>query len=238
MSRSERLLDLIQILRRHRRPVSGRTLAGEMGVSIRTLYRDIATLQGQGAPIEGEAGLGYVLKPGFMLPPLMFTDEEIEAVVLGSRWVAKQPDKRLSAAATDALAKIAAVLPDDLREDLDANALLVGPGAPAQGRCLRWPRRLAIRNERKLGFLYRDGAGAQSQRMVWPFAIGFFDKVRVMVAWCETRQDFRHFRADRMSGLNATDVRYPRRRQSLLKEWRATLDTPQAGRDASKGTGR
>lgn len=238
MSRSERLLDLIQILRRHRRPVSGRTLAGEMGVSIRTLYRDIATLQGQGAPIEGEAGLGYVLKPGFMLPPLMFTDEEIEAVVLGSRWVAKQPDKRLSAAATDALAKIAAVLPDDLREDLDATALLVGPGAEATEGIDLGLVRLAIRNERKLGFLYRDGAGAQSKRMVWPFAIGFFDKVRVMVAWCETRQDFRHFRADRMSGLNATDVRYPRRRQSLLKEWRATLDTPQAGRDASKGTGR
>lgn len=129
MSRSERLLDLIQILRRHRRPVSGRTLAGEMNVSIRTLYRDIATLQGQGAPIEGEAGLGYVLKPGFMLPPLMFTDEEIEAIVLGSRWVASQPDKRLSAAAADALAKIAAVLPDDLREDLDANTLLVGRAA-------------------------------------------------------------------------------------------------------------
>lgn len=238
MSRSERLLDLIQILRRHRRPVSGRTLAGEMGVSIRTLYRDIATLQGQGAPIEGEAGLGYVLKPGFMLPPLMFTDEEIEAVVLGSRWVAKQPDKRLSAAATDALAKIAAVLPDDLREDLDATALLVGPGAEATEGIDLGLVRLAIRNELKLGFLYRDGAGAQSQRMVWPFAIGFFDKVRVLVAWCETRQDFRHFRADRMSGLNATDVRYPRRRQSLLKEWRATLDTTQAGRDASKGTGR
>ncbi|MDX8539520.1 YafY family protein [Mesorhizobium abyssinicae] len=238
MSRSERLLDLIQILRRHRRPVSGRTLAGEMGVSIRTLYRDIATLQGQGAPIEGEAGLGYVLKPGFMLPPLMFTDEEIEAVVLGSRWVAKQPDRRLSAAATDALAKIAAVLPDDLREDLDATALLVGPGAEATEGIDLGLVRLAIRNERKLGFLYRDGAGAQSKRMVWPFAIGFFDKVRVMVAWCETRQDFRHFRADRMSGLNATDVRYPRRRQSLLKEWRATLDTTQAGRDASKGTGR
>lgn len=226
MSRSERLLDLIQILRRHRRPVSGRTLAGEMGISIRTLYRDIATLQGQGAPIEGEAGLGYVLKPGFMLPPLMFTDEEIEAIVLGSRWVAKQPDQRLSAAATDALAKIAAVLPDDLREDLDATTLLVGPTAGAiEGIDLGLVRQ-AIRNERKLGFFYRDAGGAASQRMVWPFALGFFDKVRVVVAWCETRQDFRHFRADRISGLDVTEARYPRRRQMLLKEWRATLDTP------------
>jgi predicted DNA-binding transcriptional regulator YafY len=232
MSRSERLLDLIQILRRHRRPVSGHTLAGEMNVSIRTLYRDIATLQGQGAPIEGEAGLGYVLKPGFMLPPLMFTDEEIEAIVLGSRWVARQPDKRLSAAAADALAKIAAVLPDDLREDLDANTLLVGPrGDAVEGIDLGLVRQ-AIRNERKLGFIYRDAGGAASQRMVWPFAIGFFDKVRVMVAWCETRQDFRHFRADRMSALNATDSRYPRRRQALLKEWRVTLDAPKRQTDA------
>jgi len=226
MSRSERLLDLIQILRRHRRPVSGRTLAGEMGISIRTLYRDIATLQGQGAPIEGEAGLGYVLKPGFMLPPLMFTDEEIEAIVLGSRWVAKQPDQRLSAAATDALAKIAAVLPEDLREDLDATTLLVGPRIEAvEGIDLGLVRQ-AIRNERKLGFLYRDAGGAASQRMVWPFALGFLDKVRVVVAWCETRQDFRHFRADRIAGLNVTETRYPRRRQMLLKEWRATLDAP------------
>ena len=226
MSRSERLLDLIQILRRHRRPVTGRTLADEMGVSIRTLYRDIATLRGQGAPIDGEAGLGYVLKPGFMLPPLMFSDEEIEAIVLGSRWVAKQPDKRLAAAATDALAKIAAVLPDDLREDLDATTLLVGPRSDHLEAIDLGIVRQAIRDERKLGFLYRDAVGAASERLVWPFALAFFDKVRVMVAWCETRQDFRHFRADRMSGLRATDIRYPRRRQAMLKAWRATLDAP------------
>ncbi|RWL73358.1 MAG: YafY family transcriptional regulator [Mesorhizobium sp.] len=228
MSRSERLLDLVQILRRHRRPVSGRTLADEMGVSIRTLYRDIATLQGQGAPIEGEAGLGYVLKPGFMLPPLMFSDEEIEAIVLGSRWVAKQPDKRLAAAATDALAKVAAVLPDDLREDLDATTLLVGPRSDNLEAIDLGVVRQAIREERKLGFLYRDAEGAASERLVWPFALAFFDKVRVMVAWCETRQDFRHFRADRMSDLTATGIRYPRRRQAMLKEWRATLDAPRS----------
>jgi predicted DNA-binding transcriptional regulator YafY len=226
MSRSERLLDLIQGLRRHRRPVSGQVLADELGISIRTLYRDIATLQGQGAPIEGEAGLGYVLKPGFMLPPLMFSDEEIEAIVLGSRWVAKQPDRRLSVAAANALAKIAAVLPDDLREDLDASTLLVGPPMTAIEGIDLGVVRQAIRNERKVAFLYRDAGGAASQRIVWPFALGFFDKVRVVVAWCEMRQDFRHFRADRISDLNPIDTRYPRRRQALLKEWRATLDKP------------
>src|SRR5690349_5512918 len=130
MSRAERLLGLMQVLRRHRRPVSGAALARELGISIRTLYRDIATLQAQGADIEGEPGLGYVLKPGFMLPPLMFSEDEIEALVLGSRWVADRGDERLGSAAQNALVKIAAVLPDDLREDLDASALLVGPGAP------------------------------------------------------------------------------------------------------------
>ncbi|MBN9236408.1 DNA-binding protein [Mesorhizobium hungaricum] len=224
MSRSERLLDLVQTLRRHRRPVSGQTLASELGISIRTLYRDIATLQGQGAPIEGEAGLGYALKPGFMLPPLMFTDEEIEAIVLGSRWVAKQPDNRLSRAAADALAKIAAVLPDDLREDLDASTLLVGPRVEASEGIDLGAVRQAIRDERKLAILYNDAAGAGSERVVWPFALGFFDKVRVMVAWCEMRQGFRHFRTDRIARLDITGTRYPRRRQTLLKEWRATLD--------------
>ncbi|QDC00907.1 MULTISPECIES: helix-turn-helix transcriptional regulator [Phyllobacteriaceae] len=220
MSRSERLLDLVQTLRRHRRPVSGRALAAELGVSIRTLYRDIATLQGQGAPIEGEAGLGYVLKPGFFLPPLMLDDEQIEALVLGARWVAKQPDARLAEAASDLLAKVAAVLPPDLRETLDATALMVGPRAEAAEGIDLGAVRQAIRRERKLGFSYRDAGGARSARTVWPFALGFFDKVRVLVAWCETRQDFRHFRVDRIEELDVTEDRYPRRRQALLKEWR------------------
>src|SRR5271154_3739248 len=99
MSRSDRLLELVQALRRRRRPVSGRTLADELGVSLRTLYRDVATLQAQGADIAGEAGVGYVLQPGFLLPPLMFSEDEIEALVLGSRWVADRADNRLGAAA-------------------------------------------------------------------------------------------------------------------------------------------
>src|SRR5215813_4296834 len=128
MSRAQRLLDLIQLLRRHRFPVSGAALAQELGVSLRTLYRDIETLNAQGARIDGEAGIGYVLRPGFMLPPLMFSEEEIEALVLGSRWVAERADGPLGNAARNALAKIAAVLPDDLKESLDASNLLIGPG--------------------------------------------------------------------------------------------------------------
>ena len=223
MSRSERLLELLQVLRRHRRPVSGRVLAQELAVSIRTLYRDIATLQAQGAPIQGEAGVGYVLQPGFMLPPLMFSEDEIEALVLGSRWVADRADDRLAAAARNALAKIAAVLPADLRQELDTSALLVGPGACIIADTVDLAViRTAIRSERKLILSYQDKGGDVSRRTIWPFALGFFDRVRVAVAWCELRQDFRHFRTDRMSDLSATDMRYPRRRQALLKEWRET----------------
>src|ERR1700720_3203193 len=127
MSRAQRLLDLIQVLRRHRRPVAGAELARELDVSLRTLYRDIASLQAQGADIAGEAGLGYVLRPGFMLPPLMFNIEEIEALALGSRWVAARADTPLAGAARNALAKIAAILPRDLRDLLDSSSLLIGP---------------------------------------------------------------------------------------------------------------
>lgn len=222
MSRSERLLSLIEVLRRYRQPVSGKILAQETGVSIRTLYRDIASLQAQGADIEGEAGLGYVLKPGFMLPPLMFSEDEIEAVVLGIRWVSKRTDDRLELAASNALAKIAAVLPIDLKDNIDNSALLVGlADAAAGGRIDLTAVRTAIRKERKLVIDYRDKAGSESRRTIWPFALTFFDSVRVLVAWCEMRQGFRHFRVDRIGGLIETDQRAPRRRLDMLKAWRA-----------------
>ncbi|SMF84840.1 Predicted DNA-binding transcriptional regulator YafY, contains an HTH and WYL domains [Azospirillum oryzae] len=228
MSRAERLLDLMQVLRRHRQPVSGRSLAGELGVSLRTLYRDIATLQAQGAMIEGEPGVGYLLRAGFLLPPLMFTEEEVEALVLGSRWVVDRGDSRLGGAARNALAKIAAVLPPDKREGLDGSTLLVGPGEPiAAGDAELATIRSAIRTERKLEIAYRDRDGSESRRTVWPFALGFFDRVRVMVAWCELRQSFRHFRTDRILALTASETRYPRRRQAMLKEWRAAEGIPQ-----------
>jgi predicted DNA-binding transcriptional regulator YafY len=226
MSRAERLLDLIQILRRHRQPVSGRILAEELGVSLRTLYRDIVTLQGQGARIDGEPGLGYILRPGFLLPPLMFSEDEIEALVLGSRWVADRGDARL-AAARNALSRIAAVLPSDLRDELDTSALLIGPGPamPEEGPDLATIRQ-AIRSERKLDITYRDGLSAQTSRVIWPFALGYFERVRVVVAWCELRRSFRNFRTDRIASLTVSETRYPRRRQALLKEWREAEGIP------------
>lgn len=228
MSRSERLLDLLQLLRRHRQPLSGALIAADMGISLRTLYRDIATLQSQGASIDGAPGLGYLLKPGFTLPPLMFSADEVEALVLGSRWVVQRGDSRLAAAARDALAKIAAVLPAGLRHELDTSALIVAPGEPiAAGDAEVAAIRAAIRLEHKLDIRYRDGAGKDSSRTIWPFALGFFDRARVVVAWCELRESIRHFRTDRIIGLVPRGERYPRRRQALLKDWREKEGVPE-----------
>lgn len=221
MSRAARLIDLVQILRRHRRPVTGAVLAADLGVSLRTLYRDIATLQGQGAPIDGEAGVGYVLRPGFLLPPLMFGDDEIEALALGARWVAEHGDPRLARAARDAVARIEAVLPADLRDRLDDAGLWIGPGRarppePIDADLLR----RAIREEKKLDLAYADAEGRVSRRVVWPIALAFFERVRILVAWCELRDGFRHFRLDRMSEARLVEVRYPRRRRALVRDWR------------------
>jgi predicted DNA-binding transcriptional regulator YafY len=219
MSRTGRLFELMQLLRRHRQPVSGQALAAELGISIRTLYRDIATLQAQGATIDGAPGLGYLLRPGFTLPPLMFSVDEIEALVLGSRWVAGRGDSRLAAAARDALAKVAAVLPPDLRHELESSTLVV-PAAPLEaGDAEAAAIRRAIRAERKLQLRYRDVQERETRRTVWPFALGFFDRAQVLVAWCELRDSIRHFRVDRIVSLQSMDERYPRRRHALLREW-------------------
>lgn len=228
MARSERLLELIQALRRHRRPVSGAVLADELGVSLRTIYRDIQTLIGQGASIDGEAGIGFVLRPGFVLPPLMFTDEELEALVAGSRFLAQRADKPLAEAARNAIAKIAAVLPDDLRDGIDGTGLLAGPGRrPPPDPIDVASIRAAIRTERKLILDYTDPKGKHTRRTVWPIALGFFDRIRMLAAWCELRQDFRHFRTDRITSLRETSQRYPRRRRALMKERRTLEGIPE-----------
>jgi predicted DNA-binding transcriptional regulator YafY len=221
MGRAERLLQLMQTLRRHRVAVSGAVLAAELGVGLRTLYRDLAALRAQGADIQGEPGVGYVLRPGFVLPPLMFSHEEIEALVLGARWVAARGDPSLQAAARDAMAKIGAVLPAPQREPMETSPLLVGPGGPGpdtEGTVAAV--RAAMRAECKVRLHYQDLQERQSHRTVWPFALGYFDEVNVLVAWCEQRQDVRHFRADRIRAVEVTTERYPRRRHALLRDWR------------------
>lgn len=221
VSRASRLLALLEQLRRRRAPVTGPILARELGISIRTLYRDIATLQEQGADIQGEPGIGYVLRPGFTLPPLMFSVDELEALVLGSRWVASRSDTRLAAAAENAVAKIRDVLPASLRDSVDAATSTVPIlSAPEPVNVDIADLRAAIRAEHKISIVYRDGDRKQTRRTIWPLSIGVFDRVLVVAALCELRQDYRGFRIDRIAELELIGQRYPRKRAVMLKEYR------------------
>jgi len=207
--------------------VSAEALAAELDVSVRSIYRDVQTLRGQGASIEGEAGVGYLLRPGFLLPPLMFSDEEIEAVVLGLRLATEHGDDALGRAAADVIAKLRAVLPKELRALVDETALLAGPAQrrPADVIDLGDVRR-TIRDQRKARIDYVDQQGAASTRIIWPVALAFFERARVVVAWCEERDDFRSFRADRISRWAMLAERLPRSRSALLREWREREGIP------------
>jgi predicted DNA-binding transcriptional regulator YafY len=232
LSRTTRLLSLLQALRRNRLPVTAAMLADELDVSERTLYRDIAELTAQGAPIYGEAGIGYVLRPGLFLPPLMLSEDEVEAVVLGLRYVDQRGDEVLSKAAADALAKIAAVLSPAAREALKDPIALPGPpgwGFPHNAVALG-ALRSAIRSQAKLRIDYKDARGAGSGRVVWPLALGFMNDARVVIAWCETRQDFRTFRTDRIAAAKETGKRYPGRRAALLRAYRNKMNLDETGR--------
>jgi predicted DNA-binding transcriptional regulator YafY len=229
MSRTQRLLDLVQLLRTHRYAVTADTLARDLGVSVRTVYRDILTLQGQGAPIEGEAGLGYVLRPGFTLPPLMFTVEELEALVLGMAWVARRPDPSLGKAARNLRAKIQAVLPVALARELESTTLLVGAArnAPPVAAELTAELRRAVRDGRKMAISYSDKEGQATERTIWPFGLGYFEEVLVVLAWCELRQDLRHFRCDRIVRWKVLPEPVPEPRHQLLARWREREGVPE-----------
>ena len=220
MRRAERLMQLIQILRRHRRPVSGDTMARELEVSLRTVYRDIAALMADRVPIRGEAGIGYVLGEGFDLPPLMFTPDELEAVMLGLRWVARRGDADLSRAAKDTVAKIGTVLPEKLKPFLFDAPLLVPPYFTlAEDRVDVAALRTAIRETRKVAISYRSEDGRETARVVWPIAVAYFEAQRLIIAWCELRTAFRSFRTDRMITADVRPEKYPTRRKVLLKQW-------------------
>jgi predicted DNA-binding transcriptional regulator YafY len=210
----------MQALRRRRLPVTAAVLASELGVSLRTIYRDIGSLVAEGAAIEGEAGLGYVLKPGFFLPPLMFDDDELDALILGLRLVTQRGDEALGQAAEDALAKISAVLPPEMEDAAATSGLLAAPGSQEETPHLAVLRQ-AIRAEHRLRLRYTDKSGAVTERIVWPIALGFFQAAEVLAAWCEMREDFRHFRLDRIAATETTGLRYAKRRRILLADWRS-----------------
>jgi predicted DNA-binding transcriptional regulator YafY len=227
MSRTARLFRLMEALRGHRRPVTAAYLGTELSVSPRTVYRDIQTLVDLGAPIEGEAGVGYLLRAGFFLPPLMFGEEELEALVLGARWVQGQGDAGLSAAAARALAKIATASPRDLRDKIaDTGLWATCHNPPAESTTLI---REAIRREHKLGITYVDEVGRTTERVIWPIGLAFFEGRKILAAWCELRSAFRHFRADRIASLTPTRITYPTRRAALVRDWRRENNIPEGG---------
>ncbi|EOC1268567.1 YafY family transcriptional regulator [Cronobacter malonaticus] len=228
MTRTQRLLELLQLLRSHRYPVTAATLAERLDVSVRSIYRDIETLKMQGVEIEGSAGIGYILQSDYHLPPLMFDAHEVDALILGLHWVMRHTDPQLEAAARNAVAKIHAILPENLAQHIRYPSLMVPP--PGNDSSLRFLAdiRQAIHQRRKLELVYTDKDGAASSRLVWPIALGFFDAVRMLACWCELRQAFRHFRIDRMQRVTISEQSCPQSRYKLLKEWKNAEGIEQA----------
>jgi predicted DNA-binding transcriptional regulator YafY len=234
MRRADRLFQIIQVLRRSRAPVTADAIAAELETSKRTIYRDIADLIGQRAPIRGEAGVGYVLEDGFDMPPLMLTPEEVEAAVLGAQFVAQRGDPALARAAQDLLAKVHTVVPERLRPLIVEPATRAGPVRNAEPDRLDMARaRRAIRDGRKLALTYRDEHGRESLRTVWPFAVGYHETTRMLLAWCELREDFRSFRTDRVIAAEFLEARYPERPATLRARWRRLQDEKRAAREAA-----
>lgn len=240
MTKSERLLALLQLLREYRQPAKAETLAEKLGVSQRTIYRDIDSLRLQGADIVGEAGIGYVLRDGFLLPPLMFSIEEVEALILGSRWVTSHADSALREAAHQAMTKIQAVIPEAHRTRIGQNTLftpLMSERCDSEKMSAHAAQvRQAIRNENPLVIDYEDGEKKLSQRTIYPFSLAFFDSIQVIGAWCKLREDFRHFRVDRIATMTRLNARYLPTRKQLFRQWQARNGYPLNGSEPDNTT--
>lgn len=217
MRRSTRLFEIIQLLRAARGPMTAERLAEELEVSIRTVYRDVAALQGMRIPVEGEAGVGYVMRRGYDLPPLNFDQEEIEALRVGLSMLQRTGDSALQRAASRIADKI-----DGLRADADW--IQVAPwGAalddPSLGCVSKASLRDAIRNERKLRLTYRNAEGEESVRTVRPIALVYHVEVVLLATWCELRRGFRHFRTDRIWGCEVLEERFEGQGAALRALW-------------------
>ena len=227
-TRAVRLLQLLDELRRRRKPVQGARLAERLGVSLRTLYRDIDALRGQGAEIAGDPGIGYQMRPGFLLPAMMFSAEELEALALGARWVAAHADPELADAAARAMARVGSALPDALRLQVETSGLFAPDWSASVPEPWLPTLRRAIREGLVLRMAYERDDGQASERRIWPFAMAFLDDKRLFVAWCELRGEFRHFRADRVRGLEPTGDASPQPRDRVLRRWRQEQGLPSA----------
>jgi predicted DNA-binding transcriptional regulator YafY len=222
MRRADRLFDVIQALRSAKGPMTAAALAEQLEVTVRTIYRDVATLQARRVPIEGAAGIGYVLRRGFDLPPLMFTTEEVDAIAVGAQLVRRLRDPALQDAAASVLAKIAIMLPDQTRAYFDAAPFYVSEGKARVPDGVDLSEiRSAIRDTRKIRLGYVDEQDRRTRRTIWPIALAYYVDVTLIAAWCELRVDYRHFRVDRVESLAVLEERYPPDSGKLMAGWLA-----------------
>ncbi len=224
MRRGDRLFEIIEILRRARGPISAQSIGAELGVTKRTVYRDIAALVGQGVPINGEAGVGYVLEPGFHMPPLMLTPDEIEAVTLGMLWVQTRGEPELALAAQKLITKLETVAPDKYRTSFLEPSVSVAPVVQPDEMLGAASIRSAIRRRRKIALTYSDNADQMTRRVIWPILLGYRDTSRIIAAWCELREGFRYFRTERITDAEVLEAPIPRRMDLLRAEWRRETD--------------
>lgn len=220
MGRTSRLLDIIQLMRRASSPVTADVIAETLEVSKRTVYRDIVALQAMQVPINGEAGIGYVIEPGFELPPLMFTLEEVEAIKVGLSLIGRTRDQELLASARSAALKIANVLPEPVRGHMKNSTLQVShwnaiPDASVDSGFLR----TAIRNERKVHLTYKDAELRSTERVICPLAMVYYVDSVVVLAWCELRGAIRHFRMDRIVGCKLLDATFASESRRFRTAW-------------------
>lgn len=233
MRRADRLFEIIQILRASRGPVTAARVANALEVSLRTIYRDIAALQAAGTPIEGEGGIGYVMRAGYDLPPLMFTIEEVEAIALGARLVRRIRDHGLHAAAERVLAKVKPALPERLRAHVEHSPFFVSDGRAAEPTGADPAEiRGAIRDNRKVRIDYLDERGIKTSRTIWPVGMVYYVDATLVGAWCELRADFRHFRIERIARAQLLNEQFPAEKARLLTE-RLSLDSQRRTRAAS-----
>ncbi len=227
MRRADRLFELIQILRRARTTLTAAQLAERLEVTPRTVYRDMAALMAMRVPVEGAAGVGYIMRPGYDLPPLMFDHEEIEAIVVGLELLRRTGDKGLQAAAKRVTAKIADVLPDPRGADMADGRFVVSRfGAPEPMAADMGMLRAAVRDDRQLAIDYRDEQGDATHRTVLPLAVIYYTEVTVLAAWCELRKGYRHFRADRIVACRETGETFIDQAVKLRQDWHEQLIMP------------
>lgn len=224
MTRTQRLLTLLQILKENRYPITAEVLADKLQISVRSIYRDIESLRNQGAEITGEAGIGYQLKLGLLLPPLTFDINELEALILGLRWVESNTDKELSHSALRAINKINAVVTTQHQTLLEQNTLFVPTNRIIEvDHTIAKDMRFSLREEKKAKIDYQDAQKQLSTRIIWPIAVGYFQDSQVIAAWCELRQSYRHFRLDRIISYEVLSENLPYPKNYLLSRWKKEI---------------